>query len=707
MKDHKELYGSYKKGTLDDAGIAELNRLLIEVYFSEKDRLDQEEQEYTGDLIFELYAKQELKEEYARKFEKLIDRDKALNKRFNILKSLVNPDKAGRASRRRLAVESEKADEQEEEELRSVLQEVLEKAHAEEEATTSQEWMDNLVASLKSFFQKLLLPFVILQPQDDRQLAPVYVVKRRVKMALVLVSLSGIFAYATWYTFMKIPEVTTADNVKTGIKNSPQFQAIDTSKIQKENDKIEVMEQESLLHDQMAQNSRQPVRKATGESENLLASIYAPPEFEYNLSRGEISEATKLFILAADKYNGEYVTKDYDSCISILCNLLDQNAFKDKDTINEMHYFLGHCYLAKGIKQSSDSLLREALQSFGSIERQDKYYKDATRYSKFIYAALGQPEGYLEIREIPTRLDYMTMGELQAMEDTIAAIMLSRPVLTISQDYKDDGKMTHKDKRQLFDNYLFINLNIGAMLQSTDIIINRNISPLTDWRLGYGGEFGWQFHPICGIRAGITIGELFGESKKDVYWMSGDIFGAPGLDSAYSNGVFFRAKLFEYRADLTINFSNLISGYNPGRFLDIYGIAGFGITEWTSTGYYFAEDGSAVLRYEDGKDVRGADGLATPNYKGYHKGFINGWNRKTDINWGLGFAFHIVPKFEANIEFQIKNLTGGKGTYIDSQGKENPYHQGDFLDNMENGSAAIYNDFYSYISLGLTYKFRK
>jgi len=284
----------------------------------------------------------------------------------------------------------------------------------------------------------------------------------------------------------------------------------------------------------------------------------------------------------------------------------------------------------------------------------------------------------------------------------LAAVIGIIPILSVAQDTGTETKMTHKEKRQLFDNYLFINLNVGGMQQNTDVVINKYLSPISNWQFGWGGNFGWQFHPVWGIRLAASTGKLFGESKKDVFWMT-------TLDPAYANGVYFNAKFFEYHADVTINFSNLISGYNPDRFLDVYGIAGFGFTEWSSHGgyYTFDENGDKVNnpRYQDGKDIRGDAGLPTASFKGYHGGFKEDWNRKSNVNAGLGAAFHIIPQLEANLEIQIKGLTGGEDNYVDALGRTNPFHQGDFLDNMDNGEKAIYNDMYSSVTVGLTYKF--
>ncbi len=277
---------------------------------------------------------------------------------------------------------------------------------------------------------------------------------------------------------------------------------------------------------------------------------------------------------------------------------------------------------------------------------------------------------------------------------TMFAIM---PNLTFAQDTVAEKKMTHKEKKEAFDNYWFINLHVSGVQQNTDVVINKYLSPISNWRFGWGGNFGWQFHPIWGLRAGLNFGELYGQSKKNVFWMQ-------TLDPRFANGIFYRAKLFDYNLEGTVNFSNLISGYNPDRFVDVYGIVGFGFTEWTSEGYYFEDDGTATLRWEDGKDIAPVGALPFANYKGYHGGFKDGWNRKSHISGGIGGAFHIIPQLDANLEFQFKTLTGGSAT--NPGGGHNPeFRHGDFLDNMENGEQMVYNDMYSYFSVGLTYKF--
>lgn len=250
------------------------------------------------------------------------------------------------------------------------------------------------------------------------------------------------------------------------------------------------------------------------------------------------------------------------------------------------------------------------------------------------------------------------------------------PLISISQDTVNDQKMTRKEKRDQFDKYFFINLNAGVMMNHTDIFIHKFAPPLDQWRFGYGGKFGWQFHPVWGVRAQVSAGSLYGNRPStwaDTWWL----VEATGIDDG---DVWYRAKLFDYTLELTVNFSNLISGYNPDRFLDVYGIGGIGQVQWASEAF---NGNTGVQIRQNGETTN-----PNPGGPGTDKGF---GDRTMVMEWpaGLGFAFHVSPKIELNLESELR--------FVDS----------DRLDNFKNGSMAIYRDMYSYTSLGVTYKFGK
>lgn len=214
----------------------------------------------------------------------------------------------------------------------------------------------------------------------------------------------------------------------------------------------------------------------------------------------------------------------------------------------------------------------------------------------------------------------------------LAALIGIIPILSYAQDDSGQTKLTRKEKRQDFKNYLYINANIGGLFNNTDVAKSR--FGFNNPNLGFGGALGWQFKPIWGIRGKIGGG-----------WVDGDY-----------DGRTFERGLYDYHADLTINFSNLISGYRADRVVDIYAILGGGAVNW--------------------KD-KGSD-------QDFHLVF--------EANGGVGAAFHLSPKFDLNLEYELK--------YVNS----------DTLDKYnynKNADAAQWTtyDMFSYASVGVTYKF--
>jgi tetratricopeptide (TPR) repeat protein len=245
----------------------------------------------------------------------------------------------------------------------------------------------------------------------------------------------------------------------------------------------------------------------------------------------------------------------------------------------------------------------------------------------------------------------------------IAAMIVILPILTLAQDKGADSTMTRKEKTQQFDKYFFVNLNAGLNLNHTDIAIDRFLPPSSSWRFAYGGIFGWQFHPIFGVRAQVTAGKLNGERNRE-WWLP------------YDN-VYYNAKIFDYHLDFTINFSNLISGYNPDRLVDVYAILGIGQAQWKTEAF----DGTTDLLIK-----RNGFGDDPTEFPGSKKGF-GGRTMVLEGATGLGLAFNLSPSFNLNVEYELK--------FVDS----------DRLDNFTNGTAPVYADMYSYASVGLTYKF--
>ena len=412
MKPYKELFEQYKKGILADDKISELNKLLIEIYFSSPEDLNREESDYTEDLIFELYAKRNLDKKYVQKFTDKIKKDKLLFKKFTLNKNLTEATKAGRAKRLQHKLEAETSDQNEEVELKEVLQEVIEKVHADKEATPAESVLENFLIRIKAFFKELIPPIDFGMPQ--------------VKLAMVAVSIF-IIAYIVWISVDPEPKEQMADNVVSDTLKNEQIAVIDSANMPEEIEQKQLAENEmkDSVKDFQIAETEAPKHKEEWEiieldkqerMSNLIAANYETPEFDYTLLRNQTSDANDLFISAADNYN----EKDYDNCILILNDLLNRKAFKTDDILNEIHFYLGNCYLTKGLKEKRKDLLELSLGSFKEVDAV-YFQKEVKWYSVIALLELGRNEKSLKL--IEELMQYNYPGNIGVFRDSVKIIL--------------------------------------------------------------------------------------------------------------------------------------------------------------------------------------------------------------------------------------------------------------------------------------------
>ncbi|MDX9907167.1 MAG: hypothetical protein RBS55_11315 [Bacteroidales bacterium] len=440
MKNVTELFDRYKKGILEDDRIDEMNNLLIEAYFSESEQLGPEEKAYTEDLVFERFAKHELEERMARQFREKIAADIDLNKKFYILKNLVHPAPAAQEKNKPVLSQLEETEEQEEEALKAVLEEVIAKAHAEEESQDSPAWIDTFIESMKAFFQMLIAPFFIIQPQADRQLAPVYVLRPQLKVAMAFASLTGL-ALVVWFSVSRKPEFLTAETTVNDTVIEQQIIVNDSGNIEKTPEIIRLKDPGSLLEEHYAKNDQQqpageirlnevemPQLAQQNEVDNsalearndeLFASLYAPPGIEFLLDRGELSDAKEKLVLASQKYNGDDGPVDYNGCIEILQSLVDEKAFKTYDTLNLVYYFLGSSYLKTGIDENNPEKITMALEAFNRISPEFKEYLTVRWYTALAHLKLGNTAESFRLSDSLVRVDYLRMGDVELLRDSL------------------------------------------------------------------------------------------------------------------------------------------------------------------------------------------------------------------------------------------------------------------------------------------------
>ena len=205
-----------------------------------------------------------------------------------------------------------------------------------------------------------------------------------------------------------------------------------------------------------------------------------------------------------------------------------------------------------------------------------------------------------------------------------------------------------EDKVGFFSNWM-INLNLGSNLFYGDIQQYRFAPYKEDWRMAGGLILRKQISPVFGIGGQLLNGKLHGTKK---------IF----RDGAPAN-LKFKADIFEYNLHTTVNFSNLLWGYNTYRKLSFYGLIGIGFANWRSE----------LLDYNTDK-ILGRSGIPGGGFQ----------NRTTELVLpiGLGLNYNLSNNWGINLESTLRGVNS------------------DMLDAKKGG---FKYDIYNYTSLGITY----
>jgi hypothetical protein len=382
MESYRELFDKYKEGLLPDDKIRELNRELIGSYFRSPGDLDQEEQDYTEDLIFELFAKNRLEPGYVQIFRDKLRNNKLLSQRYLISKDLSDTARLKKSGG--VVPSADPSDEREEAQLKEILREVIGKVQAEKERSAVKDTIESFIKWVESGIQELVQTVQAGQP--------------RVRWALIVGSIA-IIAGLAWF-FLK----PGSEDLMT---NNPLKQRARTN---------QPMVIEKTPGQGKGNTVKDQVRKKIN---NLLASAagYAP-RFDYVLVRGETTPALDSFMLAADKYN----QKDFNRCIAVLNGLLKRKSFTDPDTISEIHFYLGNCFLAEGIKNNNERTLKSGLRSFALIPHESQYYYPSLWYSVFAYAGLGQAAESMRLCDILIKVRYRHPADVKRLRDSLRII---------------------------------------------------------------------------------------------------------------------------------------------------------------------------------------------------------------------------------------------------------------------------------------------
>jgi len=258
----------------------------------------------------------------------------------------------------------------------------------------------------------------------------------------------------------------------------------------------------------------------------------------------------------------------------------------------------------------------------------------------------------------------------------LAAMIMISPIILLAQETEQEPvkeKQTREEKRQDFNKYFYLGLNIGANLNHTDISNELFAPESKTWQLGYGGYFGWQFSPIWGARLQLTNGKLEGlRTNEDQL-----LYEATGKRYEDIN---YKADILDYQLDLTIDLNSLFAGYKDRKFT-LFANTGIGSAEWKTTSY---DDMSGAEWRNNGN---GNDVPSLGEEMGTAASFFSDRTRSYYIPAGLGVNWHFAEHWHATLETQLK--------IVDS----------DRLDTWTKGAKAVKRDMLSYTSLGFYYRF--
>ncbi|MCD4773585.1 MAG: outer membrane beta-barrel protein [Bacteroidales bacterium] len=236
---------------------------------------------------------------------------------------------------------------------------------------------------------------------------------------------------------------------------------------------------------------------------------------------------------------------------------------------------------------------------------------------------------------------------LKTIAITIFAII---PVIFYGQGTEEKAETT---KSSSFSPYFYVAGHIGAGYFNGDLAEYGFQPDFSYTRFGADLGVGYQFSSVLGLKATYFGGWLAGEKEKHNAYMDSD--------------------LGDISLNATFNFSNLFAGYKD-RKVSIHGLVGFGQAHYKSKVYDLTTD--ALLH-----------NVTYTNYPGpAGKGFND-----RRIIWivpvGVGFDYAINEKFDFNLDYTLK--------FCDT----------DLMDGFNGGAEFVKQDMYSFIGLGLTYKF--
>ncbi len=264
------------------------------------------------------------------------------------------------------------------------------------------------------------------------------------------------------------------------------------------------------------------------------------------------------------------------------------------------------------------------------------------------------------------------MKKLLTILSTLVIILsvMTLPMVTMAQAKKEEPKTeTTKKKCETAPSHSYWSFTGYAGFNQFNGDLSKNIAFNDNWKFGAGGIFTKQFSRVLGARfRGGWVPLASGVTNKFI-------------GSSYTSSS-FKAWVVEANAEVTINWVNWIMGYKPERFFSSYLFAGVGMDH--TQGVRYGADATTIETYVGYPSHLTAD---AGSQGGGNNSGIGKWNLEFKAVYGIGFDFNLSKHWSINPELLLR------------------WRDGDVLDGIKGGSASVYNDMYSGVNIGLTYKF--
>ncbi len=248
------------------------------------------------------------------------------------------------------------------------------------------------------------------------------------------------------------------------------------------------------------------------------------------------------------------------------------------------------------------------------------------------------------------------------------------PVVSFSQEAKKPQE-TKKEVTQVRKNaapsHSYWGVTVYGSANQFNGDLSKNLFFNDKWMFGAGAMLTKQFSRVIGLRLKFGWAPLSSKVVDKAIGIPNDY---PAITTAR-----FTSYVIEGDLHATINWVNWALGYKPERFFSSYIILGVGM------------DHTQGRKWNANDEIVGY--LGYPTHVGYdNQGYGNNsgigkWNLEFKALAGLGFDFNLSKHWSINPEFVWR------------------WRDGDVLDLTNGGTAAVKQDMYSGVNLGLTYKF--